>query len=193
MKNSVTLKPMTPENFYKYLCKNFQYGIVVDGKPAEFNGDNEDLYRTLSTQEFEKYKTGTCWDFAEYQCLYFQKYFPKLNPKLWYIEVKDKDGDLPSHSWMSFNMPGKGITVMEVSWGKKRGLHTFADEIEMLRQYTQWHMEEYNCVGSDFILLRYEPISLKIHGLDWMQYMRLVFKYGEKVGGKGSATTRWYY
>lgn len=192
MGNNISLKKMNIGSFYQYLCQNFNYGLVINGKPAEFTDENEQEYRTLSTSAFEKHKTGTCWDFAEYEYLYIKKYYPELNPQLWYIECRDPDGDFPTHSWTSCNAPINGVMAIEVSWYDKRGIHRFKDATEMIETYSKWHRSQYKCPKAKFIVMNYEPVSLDVSGIPFLSYMKYVLSHGTKVAGDGNLTDKWY-
>lgn len=60
---------------------NYDYGIVIDGKPitSDSKDYNTDKSKTLSIEEFSKYKIGSCWDYTNYEAWYFSS---KLNMNL---------------------------------------------------------------------------------------------------------------
>ena len=46
--------------------------MLYNGKRLT-NQLNGGLYRTITPKDFEKYKIGVCWDFANYQSYWFDK------------------------------------------------------------------------------------------------------------------------
>lgn len=110
---------------------DFNYGIVVDGQVVTENLDF-DKYRTLSSKEFLKYKTGVCWDYTHFEALYFTRMLEMPLVKgdwlrfdntfsMYYMEFDDKDGDQPTHTWLAYRLNDR-IYAFESSWKSYRGL-----------------------------------------------------------------------
>lgn len=123
---------------------DFNYGIVIDGQVVTENLDFE-KYRTLSSKEFLKYKTGVCWDYTHFEALYFLDVLRmKLIQDDWlrfdnafsmyYMEFDDKDGDTPTHTWLAYRLNDR-IYAFESSWKPYRGITEFASEEEMIQTY----------------------------------------------------------
>ena len=160
------------DDLYRNLCMGFSYGFFHNG--TRYKGDGSfDKYRTISPEDFEKHHIGICWDFAEYEYLYISRFFPELNPQMWYIEHIDDDGKRPTHTWVSFHSDGM-IKAMEVSWLSNRGIHSYKSEKDMVDEYAQKH-----CKGRDYVIFKIEPV--KKYGLSCDEYMAHVWNTGKCV------------
>lgn len=101
---------------------SFKYGYYDFKKRRVNTTGNFNNYVTLSPNEFETYQVGVCWDFAEYEKYYFDKYLPSVKYQLWYIELQNKMCE--THTFLSFNLKNK-YYWFESAWGDHQGIHEF--------------------------------------------------------------------
>lgn len=101
---------------------DFDYGFVINGK-KEYKDFSK--YKTLSTNEFLKYKIGVCWDYADYYFKILKNQF-KLNPIYLYFEkAKDRNiNNLETHTTVIFKQEENYVWI-ESSWKKYKGIHYY--------------------------------------------------------------------
>lgn len=101
---------------------NFQYGVPINGKvkkASEIDFGKE--YKTLTDNEFYRYKAGVCWDFANYQEIELSKIYGKGNVQNYYFIV-DKAPNYPTHTITIIKLDGY-YYYLESSWGKMMGVY----------------------------------------------------------------------
>ena len=161
------------------------YGIVVNGKP--YTGKNIDYnkYKTLSPKEFEKYYTGICWDYTEYEANQFEEIFDfkhTLNDlrekeySMYYMVLKNKDGDTSCHTWLAYKLYGK-IYSFESSWEKYKGITEFSSEEDMLYNYISKYKKEYS--EGEVVISKY-PKNTKF-GLGCEEFMNRCINTGKVI------------
>ena len=175
----------TPEEFNKFLNKNFDYGYIKDGnivKPGK--NDNFKDYRTISLRDFLCYRVGVCWDYAEFEAWFFEKYLGyKMNYKsplkdkefsLYYIQI-DNNKNCPSHTWLAYK-DGSKVKSFESSWLSHQGIKTFDSEKKMLEYYMNAHEKSYNLKNYPMYAYKYKPIGK--YGLDAIKFMDTIYDNG---------------
>lgn len=171
---------------------DFNYGIVIDGQVVIENKDTEldfEKYRTLSSKEFLKYKTGVCWDYTHFETLYFLDVLRmKLVQNDWlrfdntfsmyYMEYYEDDYTDPSnHTWLAYRLNDK-IYAFESSWKQYKGITEFASEEDMIHAYYDRNVRMYRKAGirlSNPTLHKYLPMK---PGLDWREFVRRIHEIG---------------
>lgn len=134
--------PNDIKEFYDSI-KSFEYGVIHNGKPitnlSSFDFWND--YKSLTISEFEKYKTGVCWDFVHYEAKWFNEHGYKY--ETYYIETVDHDGDYPSHTFLLFYLPDdSNVYYFELSWGKYRGIEIFKNKNEAINTIKKRHAND---------------------------------------------------
>lgn len=166
------------KELYKYLY-DFSYGQVYKGKPCETRDDFFDSYKSLSIEEFEKYKTGVCWDFTHYEAKWFKDHGYKY--ETYFIEVNDIDGDLPTHTFLIFFLPGSSKTYyFERSWWKYAGIEAFNSKRECLDTIMKRHCDDNETKinkGTE-VINKFDATSTSFEHLNCTQY------YQKASGGK---------
>jgi len=117
-------------DFNVWMDKTFQYGLVVNGKPDLKNDDYDTYYVAQSPKEFEKSKTGVCWDYVSYEAWYFAKHFPQVKTKTYYIQFFNGE-DCPSHTILTFVWNGKHY-YFENSFRRFAGLYEAKSENDII-------------------------------------------------------------
>lgn len=132
---------------YKDLANN-TYGIVADGKiitdTSSINFAKQ--YKTLSVNDFEKYRAGVCWDFAKYQEYKLKKKYH--NVQNYYI-VLDFPPNYPTHTITVVKIKNKYYYI-EVSWSKYKGIYKANNTEDIL-----------NCVAKRLIEFENAPINVR--------------------------------
>ena len=128
----------TPESLNKVLNK-FDYGIVdKDGKTISPDSENfNKRYRTLTSTQFAKYKAGVCWDFANFESVWFKLH--KYKFKTYYIIMNDHKM-YPTHTFLVYEDDGK-YKYFESSWMRHQGIHEFGTMNELFKQVYKWFRE----------------------------------------------------
>ena len=169
----------------------YDYGIVVNYKPIIENIDFK-KYRTLSLKEFEDYKLGTCWDYTEYEAYIFSNKFgmqlttsSKLMDNkyfsMYYMQHIDKDGDLPSHTWIGYKLENK-IYSFESAWKDIQGVKNHSSENAMMLFYIQKQEEYYKSKNNrlyEYEIVKYTPMPR--YGLDPDEFMEIIYNTGNVV------------
>lgn len=169
---------------------NFNYGIVVDGLVVTGNLDFE-KYRTLSSKEFLKYKTGVCWDYTHFEALYFNRMLEMQLVEgdwlrfdntfsIYYMEFDDKDGDQPTHTWLAYRLNDR-IYAFESSWKQYKGITEFASEEDMIQTYIDRQKRFYRSIDNPIYspkIWKYSPIK---PGLDCVQFMKRIREIGVRL------------
>lgn len=109
----------------------YDYGMLNNGKKFT-NQLNGGLYRTITPKDFEKYKIGVCWDFANYQSYWFDKNCPEVYYKLYYLEWNNCDN---THTFLAFKWIDRKWYIFESCWVSHQGIFPFRSEEEMLNYY----------------------------------------------------------
>ena len=189
-KDPIDNLPMKIEKFNMEL-NTYDYGIVVNYKPITVNIDFK-KYRTLSIEEFERYKLGTCWDYTEYEAYVFSNRFgmslttaPKLmNDKyfsMYYMQHIDKDGDLPSHTWIGYKLDNQ-IYSFESAWKSIQGITPHSSEKDMITFYIQKQEEYYKSKNNklyEYEIVKYTPMPR--YGLNPDEFMEIIYNTGNVV------------
>lgn len=150
VKEAAILESSYPDNipqdiidFNKELNSKYQYGVIKNGKiitgnELEYKFDFFNDYRSLSVSEFEKYRTGVCWDYVHYEAKWFKDHGYKY--ETYYIEVNDGSGDCPTHTFLVFYLPNSTkVYYFESSWYQYRGIEEFNDINSLLKTVKDRH------------------------------------------------------
>ena len=177
-----TKKFDTPESFLEYLNSKFNYGFIVNGKVEQ---ENFNKYKTVSPEEFERIKTGVCWDFAEYEAKVFKEIFKYdftigklVNGKfsLYYIQMDDNE-NCPTHTWLAYKTNNK-VFVLESAWTSNRGIHEYSSEWDMINKYRDRWLEDYS-IKYPLAIWKYKPF--KKFNLTCTQYMDIIYDTGRVI------------
>lgn len=161
-------------NTYQYgvLLKNKR--IVTDFSIIDFGKD----YRTLTIQEFEKYKVGVCWDFANYEYYWFRKH--NYQCKAYFCQL-DNGKDCPTHTFIVFKLKGDpNYYHFESSWGSQQGIHSYKSMDDLYKSINKKMIDEYG--KAPFCIYEYEP-GPKYEHLSPIDYMT-------NIGNKGKIVYR---
>lgn len=191
----------TPQDLNKILNK-FDYGFV-DSSGFDHVGFDLDFdeYTTMEPRNVLKYAVGVCWDYVETEAFLFNKLFNyKITNKtlkngtysLYYMQHEDKDGDMPTHTWLAY-MENNKIYLFESSWKSEQGIKQFDNEKDMIRYYDKKQRDFYKSQGNpltNFVCLKYMPLNA--YQKTPHDYMKTVY-YDTKtrlVAGDGSFATK---
>lgn len=171
----------TPADLFHYMREEFQYGIVVNGKPVTDSRINDPLYffenyRTMSAQDFEKYKTGVCWDYVNYEAYLFRKHFPHIKFYTYYIELFD--ANQTTHTFLIYQDPTddkwSGYVYFEVSFFRIQGMHHIKNIDEAFSRISH----QYG--NGKYAVYQYDT-NPKLVGLNTAQFMTAIKRNGKKV------------
>ena len=162
-------------------ASRFKYGYVYNGKPVTNIVDENKFvnqYRTLTTKDVEKYKTGTCFDMTKYvyETLMSDPDVKNGNIILhaYYVEGKDRDGDSPCHTFpvVEFTKNGANrLWVLETAWKPKCGIYKYSFFKEMLLKYVYIKWKPYDVMSVKHV--EYDPLKYP-SGLTCFEFMKRV-------------------
>lgn len=147
---------------------SYDYGISDDN--GYINGTSvEDYlhnYRLLSPKEVERLRGGICWDFCQYEDWYFDKHFPEIKTKFFYMII-DNNNDCPTHTFLTFKL-GNKFYWFESSWQSNQGLHQYDSEEELLNDAVSklWEIAP----GYPAFYRQYNPKDMNA-GMTVLEYM----------------------
>ena len=138
----------------------YSYGLVYNNQSIEITMDDslfDKYYKTLSYDEFEKYKCGVCWDYTSYEAMYFKKNFPDVFYETYFFIEKEEDGKINTHTCLIFFM-GKKVYYFESSWYLYQGIYEFFDKKECLNFIIENFKTEYS-VFLEITYFRYNALD----------------------------------
>lgn len=129
----------------------FKYGLIIKGKQSKTMTDD---YKTLTIKDMDKYQTGICWDFVNYQHYMFKKYGLKDDSYFFIMQRSKNPNDIVTHTFSIVTINGKHYWF-ESSWGGHTGLHevnSFRDVVyELVKQYDK------DAKNKPFEVYKYNP------------------------------------
>jgi hypothetical protein len=153
--------------FNKY-SNSFKYGLAVNSVITQ-SEDYDKLYRFSTPQQFVKQGGGVCWDWVTFEADYFKRNFPNVRYDAYYIQFVNKNGNCPSHTFLTFNL-GSSIYYFESAFGKCRGVYkanTISDIINFV-------MDNMSNPSDEYFVVRYNALSSRLNGTTcagFMNYM----------------------
>lgn len=170
--------PEVPNEIYELLntLNSYNYGYIVNGIIETDMERFFDNYKSLTIKEFEKYKTGVCWDYVHYEANWFKSHGYKY--ETFYIQVQDEDNDCSSHTYLIFYLPGSNMPYyFESSWGNQ-GIEKFKNITELHNTIKDRHIRgaQSKCNPNTYFRQKYDAASKSWEGLSCGEYMVKVSK-----------------
>lgn len=111
--------------------KGFKYGIPVNGEIKNVSSSDyyDKNYKSLSPEEFEKYKGGICWDYVEWEEGYLKAY--GYDCKKYYIFTDTEDSD--THTFITVDDGKGGLIYPESSFSQLEGVHKIKNVEEAIK------------------------------------------------------------
>ncbi len=129
-------KIKNPQELLDFFEKNMKYGftcgdkVFVDTEP-DFQKNMDKLYKLRVGEDFIKSGYGVCWDFCEFERLYFEK--KKIPHECYfYLSFYAHNQGGPTHTFLLFNQNKKWFWF-EFSWLKYRGIWEYASKEDALK------------------------------------------------------------
>lgn len=184
-------KKITKQDKIEFLNKTlnqYDYGIIINGKVYTGYDIDFSKYKTISPEDFYKYKVGVCWDYVEYEAYYFSNELEMRLTKyqlkegntysMYYMQHIDKDGDTPTHTWLGYKLDSK-IYSFESSWKSMQGIKRHSTEKDMVNYYlneqAKYYESQNNQLG-DYVVIKYSQMPK--YNLTTDEYMKIVFDRG---------------
>lgn len=170
-------------NWQKELV-NYQYGYLYHNR-IEDSDDGQiffERYRSLTPENFIKYRGGVCWDYTAYE---YHELYHKFNlaSKCYYIEL----ANYPNQNTHTFCViPGKTFLYIEASYKRIAGVYEFRSLDELISFISTKMIEDcgtpayMNPKIPDIVCYEYTPDNT-FYELNTEQFMSRVKVTGERV------------
>ena len=180
--NSTTPNSVLPNDIKQLnnmLSTNFKYGAVVKGKIIK-DMDNYDFndYMTLTLSEFEKYRTGVCWDYVHYEANWFKNHGYRYEG--YYMQVDDNGGDMPSHTFLVFYLPNSDAAYLFDPLNIRGTIKKFDNIDELLTFTATLHIKYWesvegrgNIYRNTLVQFKYDPAPVSFERLNVAEYIKL--------------------
>ena len=131
------LEIKTPEELYKYMNENIEYGFY--GSDNKIHKDiDEDFgdyfpfkYYLMTPEEVLKYRVGMCWEQAELEREWFKKHNIK-HKVFFHMICLDHPNNYSTHTFLAYEMNSKWYWF-ENSWFDQKGIHEYDSLEELLK------------------------------------------------------------
>lgn len=160
------------------LNSHWQYGVVhngriITGNELEYDFDFYKDYKSLSLHEFDKYKTGVCWDYVHYEADWFKHRGYKYDA--YYLEATDKGGYNRSHAFLVFYLPSSSKAYyFESAWHQYQGIEEFDSTQKLLDTIVERHLELFDDpkhAKKTVLYTKYDAMSKAFEHIGCMDYM----------------------
>ena len=156
---------------------DYEYMIPNNGNPITHikNDDFIKYYVLLSPNEFEKYKGGVCWDYVEYEAMYFRAKYPNIKFETYY-QVIDNRNDNPTHTFLIFEFDKKWYWF-ESSWKPNCGVYGFDNKSDCI----EYIMQKLKLPGKNYgtYICKFDATDATMYGMNcvgYMNYMSFMIK-----------------
>ena len=148
-------------NEFKWACcyrTNDKWYINQD--PSEKTWS--DNYITLTSKQFLQLKAGCCWDYVNFEYMYFKENFPTYPIKCYYFEIKNSI----THTWLCFL--SDGYNIFESSFKSYIGIYHYKTEEEMLNRYIPLLLKRQN---DSYKVYSYIPTEKQLNCEEFANYV----------------------
>ena len=156
---------------------DYEYMIPNNSNPITHikNDDFIKYYVLLSPNEFEKYKGGICWDYVEYEAMYFRAKYPNIKFETYY-QVIDNRNDNPTHTFLIFEFDKKWYWF-ESSWKPNCGVYGFDNKSDCI----EYIMQKLKLPGKNYgtYICKFDATDATMYGMNcvgYMNYMSFMIK-----------------
>ena len=156
---------------------DYEYMVPNNGNPITHikNDDFVKYYILLSPNEFEKYKGGVCWDYVEYEAMYFRAKYPNIKFETYY-QVIDNRNDNPTHTFLIFEFDNKWYWI-ESSWKTNCGVYGFDNKNDCI----EYIMQKLRLPGKNYgtYICKFDATDATMYGMNsigYMNYMSFMIK-----------------
>lgn len=156
---------------------DYEYMVPNNGNPITHikNDDFIKYYVLLSPNEFEKYKGGVCWDYVEYEAMYFRAKYPNIKFETYY-QVIDNRNDNPTHTFLIFEFNKKWYWF-ESSWKPNCGVYGFDNKSDCI----EYIMQKLKLPGKNYgtYICKFDATDATMYGMNcigYMNYMSFMIK-----------------
>ncbi len=158
----------------------FEWGYPDENGKNVVETDNFENYQLLSNNKFLKNKIGTCWDYTNYEIIWFMKHgFIHTKNALrnemvccYYVESEDES----NHTWLAY-MLNDFVYLFESSWKSYVGIKKFINEFEMINYYANLFRQ----YGNYKIINVWKYMRFPCINMDPWDFMQNIKQYGKHV------------
>ena len=125
----------SPQQLFNFMKKNLNYGFTFKGKvftddKPDFNDNMNKFYKLRVGEDFIKSGYGVCWDFCEFERLFFEQ-FNIPHECYFIVNFLTREQGGPTHTFLLFNKNNLWYWI-EYAWFNYRGIWQYNSKQEAL-------------------------------------------------------------
>ena len=163
----------------------FEWGYPDENGKNIVETDDFENYQLLSNNKFLENKIGTCWDYTNYEIIWFMKHgFIHTKNALrnemaccYYVESEDES----NHTWLAY-MLNDFVYLFESSWKSKVGTFEFNSEQDLLNYFCKEFIKDLDQSDKRFVLYEFKQPKT---GLTSNQYRAHIIQTGTMIRNIG--------
>jgi len=167
------LKINSAEDLMKYFKANMNYGFIYRHKifsdlEQDFQENMNKLYKIRLNKDFIKNKYGVCWDFCEFERLFFDTM--KIEHECFFIEsyLTETIGG-PTHTFTIFKEKTKWYWF-EYSWFYHRGIWEFNSKEEAIKNIIEKFKNFYNNKLININLYKTSKVTKRLNAYEFVNH-----------------------
>lgn len=163
----------TPKDLMQYFEDNFNYGFVYKNKiftdmDPNFQKNVDELYKIRLGKDFIKNKYGICWDFCEFERLFFKEY--NFEHECYFIDsCINSVEDGPTHTFALFKQNNKWCWF-EYSWSNHRGIWIYSSKEEALKDILFKFQKFYDNKLKDINIYKIDKVKKRLNAFEFVEH-----------------------
>ncbi len=160
----------TPYSLLNYLKKYFNYGFVYRNKvftetEKDFHKKMDIFYKIRLGNDFLKNKYGVCWDFCEFERLFFLEY--NIEHNCYFINSKYGENNGPTHTFIIYKYESKWYWF-EYSWFECLGIWEFDTKENALKTVLKKYKDSMKVTNIE--LYKIKQIKKRLNTFEYINY-----------------------
>ncbi len=163
----------SPEDLLNFFQNKMKYGFVYRKKiftdsESDFNQNFDKFYKLRLGEDFIKKGYGVCWDFCEFERLFFEKL--KIKYECYFIEsfIYRQEGG-PTHTFAIFNRNGKWFWF-EYAWTFYCGIREYETKVEALKDILNKFNNFFNSKFVDVRLYKTTKVTKRLDAFEFVEH-----------------------
>lgn len=163
----------TPKDLMRFLEGNLQYGFTYKNKiftedNPNFDNEFNKHYKLRLGEDFIKSGYGVCWDFCEFERLFFIE--QGIEHECYYLEsfISREEGG-PTHTFALFKQKDKWYWF-EYSWYMFRGIHEYRSKEEALTDILDKYYHHNAGISNNIDVYKINQITKRLDAYEFVEY-----------------------